>query len=144
MGIYVIQLQGLPFVKIGKASSLKARIAAFDTGSPVPIITLAWWHPHHDASAETAAHHLWARLRVKGEWFHATADIVEWARWKGVSTEDEKEKQHHRTGERKARVLSMLQKRNTWHNKYPDGLISPRDLIIPSYPSLTTPIDPTP
>lgn len=110
----------------------------------MPIITLAWWHPNHDASAERAAHHLWAAWRAKGEWFHANEHLLEWAKGKGISMEDEHKREHKRDGKRKARVLYMLHKRNNWHSQYPNGLISPRDLIIPSYPHQTTLIAPTP
>ncbi len=135
MGIYVIQLQGLPFLKIGKAISLKARLASFETGSPVPIIVVAWWHPLDDGEAEWEAHCQWAGIRVKGEWFKDTPELRAWAESKGIGEEKGKPHVGNRNGKRKASFQAESKKRKNWLSKHPNGLVSPRDFVIPSLPS---------
>jgi len=74
--IYVIGTPGVRAVKIGWAGDARARLAALQTGSPLPL-SVMWKRRMSDAAAvEAALHQLFGGKRVRGEWFDLGPDAV--------------------------------------------------------------------
>lgn len=73
--VYLIQCG--PFVKIGIATEVAARLADLQIGNPVEL-TLIWhsWEltKNEAARVERRAHRKLASCRVSGEWFRADAE----------------------------------------------------------------------
>lgn len=65
---YLIEAEGLPLVKIGRAKNPEARLLHLQTGQPATL-SLAWVC---DGNFERALHNKFADYRVRGEWFDLT------------------------------------------------------------------------
>lgn len=67
-------VQAGEFVKIGKSTDWRARIAGLQTGSPhvvVPLLVLP-----ATPNAERLLHYQFAEHRINGEWFRPAAEIM--------------------------------------------------------------------
>jgi hypothetical protein len=73
--IYFVTASELPFVKIGFAGSVRARIAALQIGSPYRLKVLTTFHGNMED--ESTLHEILARYRASGEWFHWARPIHE-------------------------------------------------------------------
>lgn len=62
---YLVGAEGSSLVKVGWAKNPKKRVAALQTGSPVPL-TLLW---SAEGAYEEYLHAEFAAFRVRGEWF---------------------------------------------------------------------------
>jgi hypothetical protein len=113
MGIYIIQLDGLPYVKIGKAKSLTARLTNLQIGSPVPIIVRAWV-PDAPDETEVTMHGQWAACHHRGEWFKPSADMEAWIQTLPHVADYGGQTKSNRTGERRERQLRLARLASRW------------------------------
>jgi hypothetical protein len=67
-------VRGGDAVKIGRTGNLAARLKALATASAVPLEVLAALPGGRDL--EVQLHRRWQHLRLKGEWFRATPDLL--------------------------------------------------------------------
>lgn len=65
--VYLVGTQGARPVKIGVASTVEARIAELQTGSPLPLYLI--WKTRGGQSLERDLHQRFAPYRIHGEWF---------------------------------------------------------------------------
>ncbi len=76
--IYFVQEGADGHVKIGKTENLRARLHALRNANPRPLRLIAlWWAPE---VCEPALHEMFSSARVRGEWFHATEELLRFAR----------------------------------------------------------------
>lgn len=76
MGVYVLQMRGTPFFKIGRSKDAAARCFALEQTAPLPIDVIGWW-PHAEDTIETDALHAFAKHATRGEWVSLTPDLLE-------------------------------------------------------------------
>jgi Meiotically up-regulated gene 113 len=69
--IYVIRSAGL--YKIGKAVDLTKRLKAYQIHNPAPVTLVFSRRVRNRSLAELYLHHIFAKQRVRGEWFALTA-----------------------------------------------------------------------
>jgi hypothetical protein len=73
--VYFFNCQGANAIKIGRSDDPTARLAACQTGCPLPL-TLLGSIPGR-LSTERELHARFASLRIHGEWFRAETELVE-------------------------------------------------------------------
>jgi hypothetical protein len=73
--VYFIQAEN-GLIKIGRTTDLPARLATMRTDSPIDIRLLASFIG--SIGAEKELHQRFSHLRVRGEWFKAEADLLEY------------------------------------------------------------------
>lgn len=73
MQLYFALAEKLGYVKIGKSEDVESRIRQLQTGCPEKLILLG----STPNEKETFWHGLWRHLRVHGEWFKATPELLE-------------------------------------------------------------------
>jgi hypothetical protein len=71
--IYFVQPEGRPFVKIGYAGNVWARVDGLQTANLDELILLGIMPG--ELGDETLVHLLFEHTRVRGEWFHYTEEI---------------------------------------------------------------------
>jgi Meiotically Up-regulated Gene 113 (MUG113) protein len=79
--IYFVKPRGRPFVKIGYARCVGARLMHLQTASPDELRVLAVVPGGPDK--EMVVHARFAHLRVRGEWFHYTDEVRGFLRAEG-------------------------------------------------------------
>lgn len=68
--VYAIRALGTPYVKIGVAEDVEARLAALQTGTPLELAILHEVEMGvRDYELEELMHTRYAEMRVRGEWF---------------------------------------------------------------------------
>lgn len=72
---YLYAMQAGQMIKFGRSSDPLARVKELQTNHPLPLSLLVAVPCH--SSLEPAVHKRFAGDRAAGEWFHATADIME-------------------------------------------------------------------
>ena len=73
-GVYFLQSQTLGLVKIGSANNVARRLDQLRTACPDELRLIAVING--DVEAERQLHKKFARLRVRGEWFHPGEDLM--------------------------------------------------------------------
>lgn len=73
--VYFIESERLGMVKIGCASDPEARRATMQVGSADKLILRGLIASDDAAALEGMVHHVHARDRAHGEWFHPTPDV---------------------------------------------------------------------
>lgn len=71
-------LQTGPFVKIGHAKDVATRVHQLTEASPYPAQLLGAIPGQRQH--EVAMHRRWSALCHRGEWFHATTELLDWIR----------------------------------------------------------------
>ncbi len=69
---YAIVTIGRPRVKIGKSTNVKARLRDLQTAAPDPLAILGTI----PGDREEELHARFAKVRLRGEWFRLTRDIL--------------------------------------------------------------------
>lgn len=75
--VYVMQMVGAGYVKIGSTSNIRSRFVAAQTSSPFEITCEYYLCPPEGichTSVEIAAHSALSDFRAKGEWFRVGVD----------------------------------------------------------------------
>jgi hypothetical protein len=70
----------------GTLESAKSRVRSCETGNPFPISILAVMPGN--ASVEFKVHRQFAAIRIRGEWFHKTAELSDFIEVKGIREEN--------------------------------------------------------
>lgn len=74
-GVYFVRAGDIGPIKIGKATRCIARrVRSLQTASPVELVFLGALPMHTD---EAILHRRWRMQRIRGEWFKATPDLLE-------------------------------------------------------------------
>jgi len=73
--IYFVEAKGTKLIKIGRTASLKERMCALNTSSPVELNTIALLKA--TPSLETDLHEYFDFCRKRGEWFEICTDLQE-------------------------------------------------------------------
>lgn len=68
--LYLLNLEGTRFCKIGVAADVQKRVAYIQTGSPISVIVAAVFATPYALEVERAAHRYLADRKVRGEWFN--------------------------------------------------------------------------
>lgn len=66
--VYMVGIEGEPYIKVGYASELSSRMVNMQVGSPKKLLVLAVFAG--DATAEALLHRELQEHHVRGEWFH--------------------------------------------------------------------------
>ena len=74
--VYFVQAKQLKLIKIGVTKNLKSRLSALNTGCPDDLKVLKIIQG--DVSLEKLLHEKFAHLRVKGEWFTPSAELLKY------------------------------------------------------------------
>ena len=75
--MHVYFIQAGEYVKIGITENLTRRLASLQHANPLPLVLIR--AVEGDTDREQAIHRRFAHLRVRGEWFHCTNDLLEYA-----------------------------------------------------------------
>lgn len=78
VAVYLLQQGDAGPVKIGSTASLRQRLSALQTASPVPLRVLALLPGGQDE--ERALHARFTEHRLRGEWYEPAAEILDFAR----------------------------------------------------------------
>ncbi len=73
--VYFVEAVGLARVKIGFSDDPPARLRQLATGSAVPLKLLA--QTPGTVALEKQLHNRFGHLRIEGEWFHATRELLD-------------------------------------------------------------------
>jgi hypothetical protein len=113
LGVYVIQLKGLPYVKIGAAKSLRCRVEQLQIGSPLEIVVLGWMSKAPD-SVEAELHDCWAACLYRGEWFLPDAVMEGWLKTLTVDGNRGRSPVESRTGAERDRKMALAHTAARW------------------------------
>lgn len=70
--VYFIEIEGTPYVKVGRAINAKKRLSSLSTAHPFPLIlkhTISTSGSHGDVALEKQIHVHLKEYRIRGEWF---------------------------------------------------------------------------
>lgn len=81
--IYFAQTSDNQYIKIGKTDDVQKRLSGLQTGTPHTLKLLATMPGGHDE--ERMLHQRFAGIRARGEWFHTTKALVEFATAAGAT-----------------------------------------------------------
>lgn len=73
-GSIVYAVRSGDFIKIGTTTDMPNRMLGLQCGNPIALSIVATWPG--DVRNEADAHRRFAHLRVRGEWFSLTADLL--------------------------------------------------------------------
>lgn len=73
---YAIQSERGGPIKLGLATDPQRRLSHLQTSHHEPLVILATWPG--DGASEAAAHERWRHLRIRGEWFDPSEDLLAW------------------------------------------------------------------
>lgn len=77
--VYAIQVDSNGPIKIGTARNPRSRRSTLQIASPWQLRLLGAWAG--DENDEITLHRLLREHRIRGEWFHPTADVIELVAW---------------------------------------------------------------
>ena len=84
MGVYFVRAEGTPFVKIGKSSNMRRRLAGIQTGCPHKVTVERWIDVaglyqgrREDIDIERSLHSRLRLYRHIGEWFRLSRRMVD-------------------------------------------------------------------
>jgi hypothetical protein len=77
--VYVIQMEGHPWLKIGYSNGVdtRQRVRDLQVGCPLPLLLLKEYPCAHPHSMEQNIHAILAMSRRRGEWFETTLDAID-------------------------------------------------------------------
>lgn len=80
--VYFVLAEDVQRVKIGQSDDVDKRVKALATASPVSLRLLGAIkeQTHSSEHSEYGIHRKWSSLRVKGEWFAASSELLAWIR----------------------------------------------------------------
>lgn len=128
--IYFIASHDRKRIKIGRAHRLESRLKSYVTLSPYDIILLGFV-PHEspwydsDGYNEVRLHRRWARLRLHGEWFDASGELISWIESVAVSVNKEISVVIRDIAERREIISEKKRRRQVANKKYRDRAVEP-------------------